>query len=93
VAFDGEEVAEGATELDLAFCLSPVGQMRTRGVCANLPIDVTEEGTAPEDHRHMLDTNRECTISGVPVEIEGHWDVESSHNPAEENEIEIVHQP
>jgi hypothetical protein len=91
--FTTEEIGTNEVEMDVGFCLSPVGQMGTRGVCASLDVHVTEEGTAPEDHRYMFDVNRECSIGGVPVEIEGHWDAEAVHNPAEENEVEFVHQP
>jgi hypothetical protein len=90
--FRSEEIGPNTVELNVAFCLSPV-DMSAKGHCANLIIPVTEEGTAPEDHRYMFDVNTECTISGTPVEIEGHWDAETVHTPANENEVEFVHQP
>jgi hypothetical protein len=90
--FTSEEIAQDVAEMNVGFCLSPVGDMASRDGCTNLPVDVTEEGVT-DDHRYMFDVNRECTIGGIPVEIEGHWDAEATHNPAEENEIEIVHQP
>jgi len=78
----GEEVAEDAVQLNIEFCLSPVGDMTTKSRCDASAVLVEEPG---ENHQYSSDSSYECIFSGVPVEIHGDWMLEGAG-------VEAVHQ-
>jgi hypothetical protein len=80
----GEEVAENAVQINIEFCLSPVGQMSdaNKARCDAHAVLVEE---ASQNHHYSSDSSYECFFGGVPVEIHGDWALEGAG-------IEAVHQ-
>jgi len=87
---DTEEVAAQVVELDLEFCLSPVGNMVDAAkVKCDVPATVIEQ--TGNDHHYDIAIDHECSFGGTPVEVRADWQTEATHNPAEETEVELIH--
>ena len=86
-----EETGENETLMLVEFCLTPTASHGSPETRCEVPIHITEEPT--NNHHYFFDLFFECDISGTPVEVAGNWETEEIHNPAEEDEIEIVHSP
>jgi hypothetical protein len=79
--FTSEEIGSQTVELNVEFCLSPVGTMTTKNKC-DVPAIVTEGAS----HDYEISLSHECDIGGTPVEVHGDWHVEGTS-------FEFVHQP
>ena len=85
-----EETGENETEMLVEFCLTPTASHGSPESRCEVPVHVTETDNT---HDYALDLFHECDIGGTPVEVAGNWETEAVHNPAEEDEVEIVHAP
>ena len=87
-----EETGENEATMLVEFCLTPSESHGNPESRCEVPVHVTEELT--NNHHYFFDVFHECDIDGTPVEVAGNWETEAEpHDPAEGDEIEIIHTP
>ena len=88
-----EEIGLNEAQLEVEFCLTPKDgdHLPASENRCDVDVHVTEE--VSQNHHYFFDLFHECDIGGTPIEVAGSWETEEPHNPAEEDEVEIVHAP